>query len=359
MSKIKKAAKYALKIPRNLFYREFLKPLPIQIFNFEVTRRCQSRCLTCNMYNTQSKVESEFSPSEVRDYFKPLSLFGKVGVVALTGGEPTLRKDLVDLILAVKEMCPNAKVSFPTNCLNPNLIAIVERIVREAEPDLSLGLSLDGFEKTNDYQRGVTGHFKRVMEVAEKLKEMNVPFGIGSTVTTRNLEELSEFRSWLLKQGIPHSFDVATESTSYYKNEGKLGKLSIIDSPKRKYYASLLRDLAKIGPYNDYRFLLPKYVLKQKQVIPCFSCYSSFFLNCYGEVYPCIHLDRKLGSLRESSFKDIWFGAEAKEARKLIRSGKCHCWTSCECKTALKNLVYPSLIGRAQNRLSGGQKVVC
>lgn len=336
------AAKRVRDTPKNLMFHQLLKPLPILEFNFEITRRCQSRCIYCNIWQSQSQStqDTELSPDEIRSFLKPKKLFAKVRSVGITGGEPTLRSDIVDVCQALKEVCPNASLGFPTNCLSKKVVEIAERIRNEVDPTFHVGLSLDGFKEINDFQRGIKGHYELVMETALQLQEAKIPFGFGSTLTKFNIKSACEFRNYLLQEGFGHSYDIVTESSHYYNNEGSTKNLALT-----KDDVELLKRLPGKGDDSSYRFFLPKYVEKPRQLFKCFSGFASFFLNYRGDVYPCIHLAKKFGNVREESFSSLWFGKKARQIRRSIHRKECYCSTDCE-MLHYDLLFYPGLIKR-------------
>jgi MoaA/NifB/PqqE/SkfB family radical SAM enzyme len=333
--KILKYSKRAPSVPINLIKRHLLKPLPIIQFNFEVTRRCNGRCVYCNIWRSQSLPEDELKPDEIREYFKPKELFERVESIGVTGGEPFLRNDLVDLCHALKEVCPNANLGLVTNGLLPErVIKTMVQLRDEVEPKVACGVSIDGFAESDSITRGDKSHYYKAWKTVELLKENNFSVGIGSTLVDANIEDAVAFKKYVESKGINYAFEIASESEHYYKNNG----LRILD----KKYLPIIKELAKDG--KTFRRYQPKYFEKPRQIFPCFSGFCSFFLNCYGEVYPCIHLNESYGNLREKAFTEIWYGEKAKNIRRVIRDKGCHCWTACEAGVTIRMLIYPALI---------------
>ena len=72
-----------------------------------VTDKCNSRCLLCNIWMNPSRDELELK------YFQRLP--SNLRNIGISGGEPTLRDDLVDLIAVIRNRCKKAKLTFSTN----------------------------------------------------------------------------------------------------------------------------------------------------------------------------------------------------------------------------------------------------
>ena len=68
------------------------KPIVIQ---FPVNDICNSRCQMCNIW--QKKLDYQISAEELASVLEN-PLFSKVRSVGVNGGEPTLRKDLIQLV---------------------------------------------------------------------------------------------------------------------------------------------------------------------------------------------------------------------------------------------------------------------
>ena len=71
------------------------KPL---VISFEVTASCNAHCLHCDKGGI-IKDEKQMSPSEILERYREL----RPVVVQVSGGEPLLRKDLLEIVRAIKE----------------------------------------------------------------------------------------------------------------------------------------------------------------------------------------------------------------------------------------------------------------
>ena len=88
--------------------------LPVQIINY-VTSRCNLRCAHCFYKDTLNDPD----PGEMKlDLLnKTTKEIGPVLWYSLAGGEPFIRKDLVELVGLIKKNCRPKVFSFPTNFL--------------------------------------------------------------------------------------------------------------------------------------------------------------------------------------------------------------------------------------------------
>ncbi|MDY7039033.1 MAG: radical SAM protein, partial [Thermodesulfobacteriota bacterium] len=92
-------------------FRQFgfprLYPLNLTV---SLTYRCNSRCKTCNIYQKQV---SEFTLQEFEKTFQ--SIGSGPYWFTMSGGEPFLRKDIVDICKSAYENCHPKIINIPTN----------------------------------------------------------------------------------------------------------------------------------------------------------------------------------------------------------------------------------------------------
>src|SRR5271155_4537700 len=112
---------------------------------FSITYACQSRCLTCNIW--QMKPTGELDLREIQEFAKRNSY---LKWIEITGGEPFLRSDIVDIVKAFKDNSKDLYVlTMPTNSLcNPDTVAKkIEDILMMDIPKVSITISLDGYRE--------------------------------------------------------------------------------------------------------------------------------------------------------------------------------------------------------------------
>jgi MoaA/NifB/PqqE/SkfB family radical SAM enzyme len=134
---------------------------------------------------------------------KQIYLSGACGV-AFEGGEPLLRRDLVE-ILAFSRSLP----------LHTSLITngtLLESRIDEIAPYINgvVYVSLDGLEKTHDAIRGISGSFKKSVAGISAAKQ-KVPVTINTTVMTENVDEIESLVELAKELGTKISVAVAHE----------------------------------------------------------------------------------------------------------------------------------------------------
>jgi MoaA/NifB/PqqE/SkfB family radical SAM enzyme len=351
-------------------------PKKITQVNFAITYLCNSQCKTCNIWKryqkNPQKLKQELTLEEIKKMFTNSRYLKNLRTIGLIGGEPFLRKDFVELCGFLIKKYPQANISIPTNALNTDLILkkLTEIIKKYNPKNLSIWVSLDGLEKTHDEIRGMPGNYKNALEVIEKIKQ-NLPsinLGISFTITPKNYQDLLKIYEISQKQKIDFGCCFAQTSDYYYDNLEKQFKWNnkqlkevektfkkIIENyrlDKKSFFQKFLKK-ATVNDATTYYFSnIVDFQKNKKRKISCYSGTHSFFLDPYGDVYPCIMSNRKIGNLREG-FDKIWMSKETKKIRHLIKTKGCACFTPCEVSLSItKNLkviflnLFKTVVGR-------------
>jgi MoaA/NifB/PqqE/SkfB family radical SAM enzyme len=162
-AKRRKAAKAGVQVP------------PLMILS--VTRRCNLRCAGCFVHEHARTPGAELSVAELRTILADARDLG-VSIVALAGGEPLTRPEILDVAADFPELL------FPliTNgsLLDDALLAKLEGL-RNVIPVISL----EGLEFETDGRRG-DGVYQRALGAMARLQERRILFGTSLMVTRRN-----------------------------------------------------------------------------------------------------------------------------------------------------------------------------
>ncbi len=311
---------------------------------FAITYRCQSRCLTCNIW--QRKPVNELTTDEIREFAKKNNHFRWLEI---TGGEPFLNSDIVEIVRAFVQNSNGLFIlTMPTNslCNQEMLMGKLRQILDLGIPKVSITLSLDGNRELHDKIRGIPGNFDRVMSMARRLKELqkeykNLFFVFGYTMSRLNQGHLEETINDVRKElpwATANNFHVNVGQLSgmYYGNDD-MQIAADRESVAKEVKLLLKMRKTEIGiiPIIEGIFLrkLVDYVTTGKSPMRSRSMDVSLFLDSYGNVFPSIMWDKKIGNIRDTGYDlgGIWSSPEADEIRRSIKEGKePDSWTACE-----------------------------
>jgi MoaA/NifB/PqqE/SkfB family radical SAM enzyme len=165
-----------------------------------VTSRCNAFCQTC-FYHEELNQPGDLTFAQLE---KVSQTMPPITDLWLSGGEPTLRRDvpqLIDMFVANNGV---KRIIIPTNGL---IKARVYEIVDQAlgnNPglDLYLNIALDGYGETHDRIRGVPGNWTRALDCIESLYPLKTTYtdrfrlNVNTVVCAENyteIEMLAEF----------------------------------------------------------------------------------------------------------------------------------------------------------------------
>lgn len=160
----------------------------------ELTYRCNHRCIFCSCPWEADALakEQELDADTWRRAFREIRRRG-THVVSLSGGEPTLRSDLLSIIDAAR--CEGLHP-----CLVSNGRAVDETLLRELDArEVNLSISVPGIE-TFERQTGYNG-VEHVMGLFRAARQMGMRVTANIAVTRINLPELYETIAYSLING--------------------------------------------------------------------------------------------------------------------------------------------------------------
>jgi len=315
------------------------KPLALPMnFTISVSYRCNSRCKTCNVWQ---RPNDDFT---LEEYDKTFASIGRDAYwFTFSGGEPTLRKDLPEMVSLAYRHCRPGIINIPTNGIQDKVIpARVEQVLQSAPTsEVIINLSLDGIGEKHDRIRGVKGNFERAMRTYAGLKALkgrykNFTLGVHTVISNFNVNEFENIYAFVRDELKPDSFisEIAEERV-------ELDTVGMGITPPIQKYRPVIERLqegirkAEFGgvsrvtqAFRDrYYDLVKRTLVEKRQVIPCMAGVASAQIAPNGDVWTCCIRAESVGNLREYNydFKTAWNTARANELRKSIKAGECHC----------------------------------
>lgn len=292
---------------------------PVVVWN--VTRRCNLRCVHCYAQAKDVSFENELSTQEGKKLLDDLSEF-KVPVVLFSGGEPLVRKDLPELAEYAVQKGMRAVISTNGTMITPNMARILKEI------GLSyVGISIDGMEDINDRFRGVKNAFKSAVNGIRNCQDAGIKVGLRFTINKFNVDEIPSIFDMLEEIDIPR---VCFYHLVYAGRGSNLVKDDLSHAETRKAVdlimdrTKLLHDQGKAkevltvdnhadGPYLYIR-LLREDPEQAKKVLELLKMNEG---NSSGRGIGCVSWDGEVyadqfwrhysfGNIRNRPFSEIW-----------------------------------------------------
>ena len=327
--------------------------LPVRYF-LDITYNCNLRCPYC--YLGPERQKNELSTQEWKDIIKQIPFYS---FIALIGGEPLMRKDFKELYHAASERTPG-RVNLYTNSL-----LLTEDLVDEfiKYKLLCLSISLDGFGKKHDENRGFDGAFERVVGNLKMIKSKTknnhkILLDLKTIILENNLEDLIPLYELCTENEIDF-FSIALKRNNYLKQSPFLRDEITEEFYKQEYpvepyfdlerFKEIYTELLKISKHSKTKLRwAPKFkpnkdCIKQIEYFfkhgkdpvtdlykPCLFPFSNVFITPEGTLYPCLAVN--LGSLKEHSLKELVNLPKYKCFRKNLKEAKIYnaCQLCCE-----------------------------
>ncbi len=320
-----------------------------------VTYRCPMRCQMCNIWQNPTIKEKELTPKE-------LEVLPNVKFINITGGEPFVREDLEEIVEVAFRKSPRVVIS-TSGWYEDRIIKLAKRF-----PNIGIRISIEGLSRKNDELRGREGGFDKGLRILLRLREMGVKdVGFGITVSNHNSEDMLSLYRLAKQLGL--EFATAAFHNSYYFHKGD-NKITNKDEVCGNFEKLIELQLKEKHPKSWFRAYfnmgLINYIEGGRRMLPCEAGSANFFVEPYGDVYPCNGLEEKywkesMGNIRTTpDFKQIWESEQAERVRAKVRKCPKNCWMVGTASPVMHKYIKYPLRWALKNKLRSLQgKPVC
>ena len=297
---LSKAAKY-LKAPHRV-------DLMISSMYKNGAYNCNQNCLICYASNEVEATKDEISTEEWKKIIDNLKKSG-VSQLTFTGGEPTIRDDLVELVDYSKW--------FVTR-LNTNGVLLSQRLCRDLYEASLDSVQVTLYSDNKNIHNILVGkdNFDATIEGIKNAVAAGLNVSINTPLTTLNEDYVG-----LLKLG-------KSLGIRYFTCSGIIKNGNALESDRNLSYEKM-HEILKLATNYCYKnnleidFTSPGVLsdvdLKNLHLtIPsCGACLSNMAIAPNGDVLPCqSYLNMSLGNLKEQSFESIFNSKDCKKIRK-------------------------------------------
>jgi MoaA/NifB/PqqE/SkfB family radical SAM enzyme len=311
--------------------------LPVNI-TVSGSYRCNSRCKTCNVWLLPN------DDLHVDEWDRVFESLGRAPYwFTFSGGEPTLRKDLPEMVASAYRHCRPGIINIPTNGIQHKVIpASVERVLEAApKSEVIINLSLDGIGLKHDQIRGVRDNWSHSLITYAALRGLkqrykNLTVGVHTVISTFNVDSFPELCEYVQRELRPDSFITEIAEERVELDTVGLGitptaeKYTVaIDALLESMRDQHLTGVAEVAQAFRRRYyeLVKRTLREQRQVIPCMAGVASAQIAPNGDVWTCCVRAQSMGNLRDHDydFGSVWRTGKAAELRRSIKAGECYC----------------------------------
>jgi len=320
-----------------------LDPYRSHVISWNLTQRCNLKCEHCYIEGgplQKAMLAGELDTEQCLAVIDQICEVNPQALLIFTGGEPLLRPDIFELVgYAAKKglWC----------VMGTNGVLITERLTqRMIEVGIKgVSLSLDALDPAvHDAFRKVKGAWKNTVNGSRILREHGLPFIVQTTIGIHNLDEIDRIAKLAFSLGA-HVFNVfflvptgrGTFISDITPDEYEEAMALLI--PLQQEYEGKMLINAKCAPHFQ------RVLYERQPDSPFLKSFAAGAGGCPagthyvgirpdGKVTPCPYLPLYGGSLKETTFKQIWEESElfrTIRARKQLggRCGSCEFNASC------------------------------
>lgn len=292
-----------------------------------VENRCNLRCEHCYECEESHPPHPE-SPLRAEDYeriFEELKALG-VMVVTFSGGEPFLRRDLLDLVALAR------KKRFAVRIYTSGTLIDERKANRIAELRVSeVHVSVYSHDPAvHDRFTGIPGSHERSLRALRLLRERGVTTVLKSNIMTFNVDHLGELVALARAVGARCELD----PTLHPRMNGDERPLAYQVQPAelaRKFFAR--PDLVEAYRKDPDGLCLGE-GSRGHDSPNCAAAFRIISIGADGGVHPCALYPTSAGSVREHSLAELWFRSQLMHELRETRFGKMEECPSCELKAA-------------------------
>lgn len=239
---------------------------PITDWSWEITRRCNLKCLHCISDTPAPELGKKESLRVVETI---ANLGGKT--LRITGGEPLLRKDL-------GEITARASASGLELGIISNGTKIDSCFLRKYGRFFShIAISIDGTEEINDQIRGA-GVYKKATSAIRKIVDRGISVSVYTTINMLNRDSLSSMLAELLEVGVSnfHLNDLNLQGRAWYNKSLLLPRGSL-----EAKFESIVSQLGQQLELDRKGFSVDN---------ECTISPSMIYLASNGDLFPCTEI---------------------------------------------------------------------
>ena len=299
------------------------KRVPVYV-QYAVTKKCNLNCNICNSNLSRDK-EIDLTLPEITRLAIILKKI-QVSILVLTGGEPFIRKDIIEIAKIFKTS--GLEVRFQTNgfLLTPKLINELRKLDTSG-----ITISLDSLDpeiqdRLTNFNNSHEKIFKALSLMTQYSSQTKNISAINTVVSKLNIEELPTIAKFASRLGLFISFIPihSTQANSHFiirKNNVEL-EFSEKDFLAIDRVYSELIEMKKQGYliYNSSRFLreTPDYLKYKKIQWKCDSPDLYFAISPSGNFLPCVDLNSNINILDQDFLKNYLQGIPQNQIRKKV-----------------------------------------
>ncbi|MBS3162374.1 radical SAM protein [Candidatus Woesearchaeota archaeon] len=314
---------------------------------FYVTDNCNLKCRHCFYWKSVDNPNKFMNLEQIE---KVAFSLDRLDLLGITGGEPFVRNDIVDIVKVFVENNKTKRVHIASNGF---LVDKIENDVKEIlkyleDSRLTIQFSLDGFEELHDQLRGIKGSFRNVCEIINRLnfiQDSRLAVSVATVVMRKNFSQMRDFKNFVnndLKVNIKFNVLRKIDSVKGVPKE-YLADFDIRDEDFEVPMVEQLEELINIIDDGSISSKIEKKkieysisILKGRKAVECLAGWRDAVIFPNGDVSICEPILASVNlKTYDFDFEKLWNSEEFEIIKNKFR-GKCFCMNSCNLLNAMQ-----------------------
>ncbi len=253
--------------------------MPVLV-HFEVTMRCNARCGFCDYWKTPAAAKEH----ELKSFADAARFFNPM-MITFTGGEPTLRRDLEDLVAAVADA---VRLRY-MNVITHGAMLTGERATALWNAGINqFSISLDYLDGRHDTARGIPGLTKKLFGTVSAMRERGIDnIRFNTVIKDDNLDQIVPMVHRAAELGCGVNFSVYTDAKNGNREHLLRGEqLTALQEVVDELLAFKRRRRGVITNSDYYLEQIPRYA-SGEMTEPCQSGIRTIHVDPTGHVKRC------------------------------------------------------------------------
>ncbi len=347
-------AKAALSAPRDFLnsYIGRVKALHPTVLIFHVTFVCDARCNMCSNW-TRGNRKEDMTLEQIEQVFDS-PLWKHIENASISGGEPTTRNDLVDIVRVLIDKLPRLrKLTLNTTGLTPHRgIPMLTKIVEMCHQRgviFSARVSVDGVGDMHNEVRRVKRGFDKAEQTIAAMKELQKTypfnFGISTTIFSMNLNDAENILAWARREKLDIVFNMVRFTEAMLGNADLAKDIKPVNEEEQRMREFFLERVRHDPLLDGQNYIYLHYADMigngYHRTAPCPFQTQGVMLNPDGGMFFCENSD-VVGNAVTEDPEAVYFKQASQEHRNYIRDEKCPtCLSPCQMNVAAIKQVVP------------------
>lgn len=276
-----------------------------------ITYRCNNKCRFCYAFSPYRETE-EMTTEQVKRVIDIIADDAKAPSLSFTGGEPTLRDDIFELIRHARSK--GLRVNLITNGRRCSKKEYVQKLVDAGLN--SAQVSIEGPDaETHDYIVGAPGAFDQTVQGVRNLRETDIYTHCNTTICKPNVDRLEDLVDFLADELELSYFSmnqiIYTGTGAKLREELQITYTEIGDIVRRVKKRANKKEIQFVW-YAPTPVCLFNPIAHGLGAKNCACCDGLISIDAEGGLLPCSSFSEPVGNILEEGFEKVWYNRASK-----------------------------------------------